>query len=111
MSTEEAIIRLEGKIVALKDTFTSYCLQAEKMQIERAQALKDQLEKNEKTLNLRLETMNDFRAQINSERVTYVTNEKLDLRIKPLERMFWGLTTVVSLLSLFGIPLLIIFID
>lgn len=36
-------------------------------------------------LNERLETMNQFRQQINSERGLYITRDMLDLIIKPLQ--------------------------
>jgi len=106
MSDEAAIIRLEEKVVALTNSFSNYCNESEKLQVERAKRLQEQLQKTENTLNSRLEAMNEFRAQINQERLTYVTNEKLDLRLKPLERMFWGLSAVIALITVVILPLI-----
>lgn len=59
------------------------------------------------SLELRLENMNEFRTQINKERVDYIKREIFEARIRPLERMFWGIAAIVSLL-LISVPIVII---
>ena len=104
---ENSLARLEEQVKSLRLSFESYCVQHEKLQRERAEVLKDQLQKSEKTLNIRLEQMNDFRMQINLERATYVTKKELDLRIRPLEKVIWGLAAILALLAAIGIPVII----
>jgi len=104
MSVETSIARLEEKVEALKEAIEY----SGKVQADSYNVLKDQLEKADTTLVHRLSSMNSFREQINIERNSYVTNEKLDLRLKPWERMFWGLSAIVALISVVILPLLII---
>lgn len=42
-------------------------------------------EQTAEALKIRLESMNEFRAQINSERGSYVTKDTLDALLKPLQ--------------------------
>jgi len=110
MSVEESIVRLEEQVAGFRMAFELYCKEADKLQEERAKRLQEQLTKAENTLEIRLEHMNEFRSQINQERATYVTNEKLDMRIKPLERMFWGLSAALGVVVFLLIPLLAIWV-
>jgi predicted nucleotide-binding protein (sugar kinase/HSP70/actin superfamily) len=56
----------------------------EKVFNERIYAIKSATDKAETVLNLRLETMNEFRNQLNSERAQYVTRNTLDILLEGL---------------------------
>ena len=50
----------------------------------RIKALEDAVALARENLDIRLERMNEFRDQINSERSSYATKDNIDLRIRPL---------------------------
>ena len=56
------------------------------------------------TLNNRLESMNEFRAQINKAEATYATKDAVDARIKEIERLVYigvGLLLALQFLVVF----------
>jgi hypothetical protein len=78
MSSDETdhdrILKLEGNLLSLRVLIE-----------ERFAAHKIALDKAESAMNMRLEAMNEFRAQITSERGDYVKKDMLDQRLNPLE--------------------------
>ncbi len=73
---------LNIKIEALKELIESRMCGLKKLLDERHEFTQTALEKAETSMVKRLETMNEFRSQIQEERSTYITKEILDLTVK-----------------------------
>jgi hypothetical protein len=76
----------DREVVTLKEYINVLILNLEKRLDERNRLQEIALDKAAETLRLRLETMNEFRDQINKERGEYITRKELDLILKPLEK-------------------------
>lgn len=70
------------------------------------QAEEKVITEKEATQTERLEGMNKFRRQIETERQGYVTKEVLDARLLPLERLHWSILGLVGL-SVIIIPIVV----
>jgi len=82
----------KGELISLKEYFDIRLKDIMRLLDERFKTQKSALELAEHALTLRLESMNEFREQINKERGTYATKETLtllldtfDSRLKKLE--------------------------
>ena len=59
------------------------------------EAIKIAIEKSENSLNVRLEHMNEFRQQIQNERVNFVTRELYEAHIEASNKRFQDLERLV----------------
>jgi hypothetical protein len=95
---------LEEKVVQLSEHIESHILYSERA-----------VEKAEEAMCARLESMNEFRAQLTEQSKQFVTydvynsNHKiLEVKIEGLQKIVWGGLAVVSFVS-FAIPVLMHF--
>jgi hypothetical protein len=73
------------EIVTLKEYILRIIEEHEKRDEVHRQAIGDALLKSSLELDRRLETMNEFREQINQERGSYINRQELNLMLKPLQ--------------------------
>jgi hypothetical protein len=80
-------IELKEYVDALFAAHTKEHAMLEKSIDDAREALSKSIDTSREALNIRLEAMNEFRAQIQDERGTFATNDKLDLNFRNIENL------------------------
>ncbi|MEK7395935.1 MAG: hypothetical protein AAB116_03250 [Candidatus Poribacteria bacterium] len=92
---------LEEQVAQLAERVENHCIYSDKA-----------IEKSEAAMNKRLESMNEFRAQLTDQSKTFINYEIynanhriLEVKIEALQKIVWGGLAVVSFVA-FAVPLL-----
>lgn len=118
-SIKDLDVSIQKEFGDLRKSFKDGLIDIELRAADKAKIVKDALDKAESGLLLKLAEMNQFRAQLDTERVLYVTRDQLDLNLKnvtalirPLEdRQVWitsrdatilgAITVIIAVATLF----------
>lgn len=85
-----------GDSVSLRDHLTTIIEGVDQRSHMRDQAIKEAMDKFEAALNVRLESMNGFRAQLSAQRAEFATNERLDDTIASTRSLYDALVTSIN---------------